>query len=172
MSREGRQILGVAFWILLAYGVLWIAVHAFMVGWPPPPDYEDVPRIDQVRAWNESTRETAVPVSVDGKRVRRIGSRVLGGFIDRHLAYKVECESGVADELIGSLALEARSDPGLLAAFVETFPESEAALGRGLPIVASPHFTHVGRGGPDGDHYAAVYDEAKSTLYLWAHHNF
>lgn len=171
MSGSGRKVLAVGLGIALAYGLLWIAVRTFSVGWPPAREYEEIPRIERIRDWNESARESGFPLTVDGERVRKIGSRSLGGFIDQHTAYKIECTRAVVDELIVLFAMEARSDPGLRSAFADTFPEAVTALERGAPIVTSPHFVHDGRG-PDGDHYAALYDDATSALYLWALHNF
>lgn len=110
--------------------------------------------------------------AVDGKLIRKIEERCLDGFIDWHYAYRIECESSVMAELVSAFGMVPRPDSELRTTFREVFPEVGGVIDQGVAVLASSQFSHIGRGGPDGDHFAALYDETTSRLYLWAHFNF
>jgi len=125
------------------------------------------------RVWvRTSPSDSPAPLVVDYGRVRMIEERCLDGFIDWHYAYRIECDSTVMDALVSTYQMAPRLDPELRSAFREVFPETVDCLMRSVAVSASPEFSHIGRGGPDGDHFAALYDEKTSRLYLWAHFNF
>jgi hypothetical protein len=155
----------------VAFGLRWCA-HEFVASiGRPSANYDVVAEAPRVYFAAPILPRGIDRLVVDGSLIRKIEERCLGGFIDWHYAYRVECERAILDALIESHSMTERRSDELCRAFVEIFPELKSVLEPSAPVLVSPQFTHVGRG-HDGNHYAGLYDEAKSTLYLWALHNF
>jgi hypothetical protein len=95
----------------------------------------------------------------------------LGGFIDRKYFVRIECDRQAFESWLARNGMKAIEDPGTNRHMAWHMVSWWPALLRGPQLFANDGYLAPGRG-PDGEYFAAFYDEPSGAIHVWLKDNF